>query len=256
LSYQNNPGLHPMKYTEHRNIPLPKSPYVGHMSWNQLLFAHWPVDPDIVKPHIPATLTLETWDDKAWIGVVPFKMTDTRPRFVPPIPGFSVFPELNLRTYVTAEDQPGVWFFSLDAANPLAVWGARTFFRLPYMNAKMNIEWKKDGSIRYYSHRTHHGEPSANFEASYQPTGNVYYSSRDKLEYFLTERYCLYSAHKGKIYRGHIHHLPWPLQPADCSISVNTMAKAAGIELPEMPPLLHYADFLKVLVWPLEKVRS
>src|SRR5437660_117310 len=131
--------MKPFDSVDHRPFPPPKRPWVGHMSWKNLLFAHWPVDPDVIRPFIPAGLTLETYDGSAWIGVVPFMMTETRARFSLNIPGFSTFPELNVRTYVTAEEQPGVWFFSLDAANRLAVWGARSFFHLPYFNAEMKL---------------------------------------------------------------------------------------------------------------------
>jgi uncharacterized protein len=255
VNYQGKPGLHPLSYKEHRPFPTPKGPWIGHMNWHELLFAHWPMDPDIMRPLIPPGLTLETWDGQAWIGVVPFRMSGVRPRFSPSIPGLSAFPELNVRTYVTAEAKPGVWFFSLDAAKALAVWGARTFFYLPYFNAQMEAMKQSDDTIVYRSHRTHKGAPPADFRATYRPTGNVYYSERDTLEHFLTERYCLYSANKGMVYRSGIHHLPWPLQPAEWSVEINTMTQAAGVDLPEMQPLLHYADFIKVVFWPLEPVR-
>jgi uncharacterized protein len=248
--------MKPFDSVEHRPFPPPSTPWVGHMGWKHLLFAHWPVDPDIVRPMIPPGLTLETWDGKAWIGVVPFLMVETRPRFSPDIPGFSTFPELNVRTYVTAEGKPGVWFFSLDAANALAVWGARTFFHLPYYNAEMSEHKRPDDTIEYRSHRTHKGANPAEFRGSYRPTDNVYYSVRDSFEYFLTERYCLYSAHKNKVYRADIHHLQWPLQPAEASIEINTMTQASGIDIPEMPPLLHYAEYIEVYAWYLERVKT
>jgi uncharacterized protein len=246
---------HPLDHTDHRPYPFQRGPWIGHMNWHELLFAHWPIDPDVMRPLIPPGLTLDTWEGNAWIGVVPFRMSGVRPRFVPSIPGVSAFPELNVRTYVTAEDKPGVWFFSLDAANALAVWGARSFFYLPYFNAAMAAPKEADGKINYRSHRTHKNAPPGDFSASYRATGDVYYSEPGTLEHFLTERYCLYSANKGTVYRSGIHHVPWPLQPAECSMEINTMAQAAGVTLPEMPPLLHYADLIKVLFWPLERVR-
>jgi uncharacterized protein len=148
-----------------------------------------------------------------------------------------------------------VWFFSLDAAKAIAVWGARTFFHLPYFNAQMEATKGSDDTIIYRSHRTHRAAPPTDFHATYRPTGNVYTSERGTLEHFLTERYCLYSADKGKVYRSGIHHVPWPLQPAECSLEVNTMTQVADVELPQVPPLLHYADFIKVVFWPLERVR-
>src|SRR5262245_10075958 len=123
--------------TEHRPWPLPGRPWVMAMRWHDLLFAHWPVDPAVLRPLIPASLQIDTYDGQAWIGVVPFRMTGVRPRFVPPLPGLSAFAEINVRTYVTIEQKPGVWFFSLDAANRLAVWAARLSYHLPYCFARI-----------------------------------------------------------------------------------------------------------------------
>src|SRR5579871_2480588 len=95
------------------------------MQWHDLLFMHWPVPVDQLRPLIPPALAIETFDGMAWLGLVPFRMSGVRPRFVPALPWLSAFPELNVRTYVTSAGKPGVWFFSLDAANPLAVHGAR-----------------------------------------------------------------------------------------------------------------------------------
>jgi len=142
------------------------------MQWHDLLFMHWPVPPAVLRPLIPPALALETFDGAAWLGVTPFRMAGTRPRLVPPLPWLSAFPELNVRTYVTAEGKPGVWFFSLDAANPLAVRGARALFHLPYYDAAMEVE--KDGhGVRYTSTRTHRGTLSATFTGGYRPCGPV-----------------------------------------------------------------------------------
>lgn len=240
----------PLAQTEHRTSTLPDGPWVGHMNWHHLLFAHWPISYEVLRPLIPQGLALDTHDGDAWVGVVPFDMSGVRPRFSPNIPGFSAFPEINVRTYVTARGQPGVWFFSLDAANRLAVWGARTFLHLPYFNADIQADTGADGVTRYRCQRTHRGAPSARFEAAYSPAGTARHAEPGTLEHFLTERYCLYAAHKGTIYRQPIHHLPWPLQAAEWTVSENTMAEAAGIDLPAGPPLLHYAELQEVLVWP------
>jgi uncharacterized protein YqjF (DUF2071 family) len=107
--------------------------------WGKLLFMHWAIDPEFLRPLIPSQLSIDTFDGKAWIGVVPFTMWGIRASFLPPIPGTSAFHELNVRTYVHFKGVPGVWFFSLDAASSLAVWGARTFYHLPYFNAEMSL---------------------------------------------------------------------------------------------------------------------
>jgi uncharacterized protein YqjF (DUF2071 family) len=149
--------------------------------------------------------------------------------------------------------KPGVYFFSLDAANPLAVLGARTAFRLPYYNAEMKLT-EQGERIHYTSHRTHHGAPPADFAGSYGPVGEIYHSEFGTLDHWLTERYCLYTIKGERPFRAEIHHLPWPLQPASAELSVNTVAAAAGITLPNQPPLLHFAKRVDMVNWFLEPV--
>jgi uncharacterized protein YqjF (DUF2071 family) len=194
------------------------------------------------------------FDGRAWLGVVPFRMSGVRPRYVPALPWVSAFPELNVRTYVTAGNKPGVWFFSLDAANPLAVWLARWTFALPYYTARMLVV-HGNGRIRYASTRTHRGAPWAQFGAWYWPVGAVYQAMPGTLEHWLTERYCLYVAnHRGHLWRGEIHHRQWPLQPAAAAIVTNTMTAPLGIALPCTTPLLHFARRQDVLAWRLQPV--
>jgi len=221
-------------------------------TWNDLLFAHWPVPPELMRALVPQQLSLDTFDGECWVAVAPFHMTRVRARFVPPIPGVSAFPELNVRTYVTVGGKPGVYFFSLDAASRLAVWAARAGYRLPYHFAHMEIS-NRDGRIQYRSSRTG-GE--AELRADYRPVTPVQLRAQGTLEHWLTERYCLYTVARGEVFRAEIHHEPWPLQDAEAQIAQNTMAKAAGIELPRISPLLHFAKRLQVLIWPLKPVRG
>ena len=240
----------------HRPWPLPHRPWVMAMQWHDLLFMHWPVPPAVLRPLIPPALALETFDGAAWLGVTPFRMAGTRPRLVPPLPWLSAFPELNVRTYVTAEGKPGVWFFSLDAANPLAVRGARALFHLPYYDAAMEVE-KDDHGVRYTSTRTHRGTLGATFTGGYRPCGPVTPAVVDSLEYWLTERYCLYTTDRRCwVWRGNIHHARWPLQPAEADIVCNTMANQLRLRLPPRAPLLHFAKRLDVVAWPLEAVNA
>src|SRR5918998_4467566 len=157
--------------TEHRTYPLPEGTWALGMSWRDLLFMHWPVRADSLRPLVPPALKLDTFDGNAWLGVVPFRMTGVRPRFVPPVPALSNFPEINLRTYVTAGGIPGIWFFSLDAHNPVAVRLARATFHLPYFDARMSCRPSDDGLL-YRSARTHRGAPPAEFAARYEPSGD------------------------------------------------------------------------------------
>jgi uncharacterized protein YqjF (DUF2071 family) len=218
-------------------------------SWHDLLFAHWAIDASVLRPHIPAKLDIDTFAGEAWLGIVPFRMTGVRLRGTPPLPWLSEFPELNVRTYVTAQDKPGVWFFSLDAANSVAVAAARLSFHLPYFRARMKCS-EVDGWIQYQSERSHRGAPGAVFEARYQAGGHFFEARRGTLEHFLTERYCLYSAaSEGRIYRGEIHHPPWLLQPAEAQFSRNSMAEAASLALPAELPLLHLAKRQDMVAW-------
>ncbi len=221
--------------------------------WHELLFAHWPISPELLHPLIPPVLTLDTYEHQAWVGIVPFRMSYVRPRGVPPVPGLSAFPELNVRTYVTVSGIPGVYFFSLDAGNSIAVTLARTFFHLPYFKAMMKCR-RVDDTIHYDSHRTHHSAPSADLVATYRPIGPVIYSDPGTLVHWFTERYCLYTVANKRVYRGDIHHLPWPLQAAELDIARNTMARSHNIQLPDTSPLLQYADRQEVLIWPLQAV--
>lgn len=221
------------------------------MRWHDLLFLHWPVSASALRPHIPAGLELDTRDGSAWLGVVPFRMSGVAPRFVPPIPGLSAFPEINLRTYVTADGKPGVWFFSLDVTSALAVWVARTRFHLPYFRARMQVK-QRGGTVHYSSTRL---EGGAAFVGEYRPTGDVFRAEPGSLEEFLTERYCLYSANAaGELFRGDIHHEPWPLQPAEARVSVNTLADSLGVSLQGVEPLAHFARNLQVIAWNLQRV--
>ncbi|MCA9214886.1 MAG: DUF2071 domain-containing protein [Planctomycetales bacterium] len=219
------------------------------MSWHDLLFMHWSVPAEAIRALVPEPLEIDTFRGRAWLGIVPFRMSDVAPRFVPGIPWLSAFPELNVRTYVTADDKPGVWFFSLDATNPIAVRIARAFFHLPYMDARIKLTESERG-FDYVSRRTHRGEPPAELDVSYKPTSEQFFAKSGTLEYWLTSRYCLYAANNnGEVLRGEIDHDPWPLQKAECTVNKNTMAEAAGIELPDEPPHLLFVNDISVIAW-------
>ena len=219
-------------------------------TWHDLLFAHWPVDAGALRPLIPAKIALDLFEGQAWVGVVPFHMSRIRGRGAPAIPGLSRFAELNVRTYVTLHDKAGVFFFSLDAASRAAVWAAQRFYHLPYFFADMSVTAEGE-AISYISRRA---GGKAEFRASYAPIAPVRPSTRGSLDHWLTERYCLYTEHEGRVFRGEVHHQPWPLQRAKADIMTNTMAIASGIGLPATPPLLHFARRLEVLIWPLRRV--
>lgn len=243
-----------MTQTAHRPWPLPEGPWIMAQTWNDLLFAHWPVSADLLAPFIPAGLAIDRFEGEAWLGVVPFWMSGVRPRYVPSLPYFSRFAELNVRTYVVAGGKPGVLFLSLDAANPVAVAAARRWFHLPYFNAAMSVQEER-GTIRYSSRRIHRGAPEAVFTGSYRPTSPVFTARPGTLEHWLTERYCLYTADRhGNLLRGEIHHQPWPLQWAEAEIEQNSMAACHGLTLPDTKPLLHFSKTLQTRIWGLRRV--
>jgi len=237
-----------------RPWPVSSSPWIVTQKWHDLLFMHWRVKPDHLRTQIPKGIELDTFDGSAWVGVVPFRMSGIRVRWTPPIPSASTFPELNVRTYVTKNGKPGVWFFSLDAASALAVAAARHWFHLPYFRAQFSVTMDSDGRIEYRSRRTHRDAPSADLRLSYKPAGEIFHAQPDSLEYFLAERYCLYAFNGHRIFCGEIDHQPWPLQSAEAQIQLNTMAAASAIALPNEKPLLHFSRYQDVKIWGLQEV--
>lgn len=233
--------------TSHRPWPLPKSPWVIFMRWHDLIFLHWPIRPGYIRPLIPPRLELDTFDGWCWIGIVPFRMSGVRPRYVP-VP--MALPELNVRTYVKTSGRTGVWFFSLDASSWIAVRVAR-WLGLPYFDARIRIALPGD-TVQYDSVRIHKKAPGAEFSGHYRPVGPVYHATPGTLDHWLTERYCLFAAvDPAKVVFGEIHHAPWALQPAEIELRVNNMTQPIGLELPEQKPLAHFARLQEVVAWPI-----
>lgn len=233
---------------DHRPWPMPDSPWVMTQTWHDLLFAHWPVDARELRARVPSSFELDRFDDAAWLAIVPFRMANVAPRGVPSLPWISEFPELNVRTYVRVDERPGIYFFSLDAGSALAVWAARRFLNLPYYAATMQVTAHAQ-NIAYQSRRSQDSS-LARLSADYRPVGEPFHAAPGSLEYFLTERYCLYNVtHRGAPYRLDIHHPPWLLQHADGELMQNTMAEAAGLVLPDVEPLLHFARRQDMVAW-------
>lgn len=258
-----------LDHVDHRPWPLPERRWIMGQSWEDLLFAHWRVTVEELRPHVPQALEIELHDGSAWLGIVPFRVTGLRSRGVLPLPGVSSFRELNVRTYVrTAAGKPGIWFFSLDATSRLAVRAARRQYKLPYFDARIALDrsagWTDVECARL-------GERGRVFSGRYRPAGPASTSRPGSLEWFLTERYCLYagagSARGGAadarpadraasggagaaegLYRADIHHAPWVLRPAEAEIELTSIAP---FEL-RGEPLCHVAERQDVVVWPLE----
>jgi uncharacterized protein YqjF (DUF2071 family) len=237
----------------HRPWPMPDGPWLMTQSWHDLLFAHWRVDPAVLRRLVPDAFALDLFEGSGWLGIVPFRMTNVAPRGVPSLPVLSRLPELNVRTYVRVGDKPGVYFFSLDAGRALATIAARRLLNLPYHTASMHVCMADAGLVSYRSDRQ--GAPPAAFSATYRATGSPFLPASGTLEHFLTERYCLYHLTRaGAPYRLEIHHPPWRLQPAEAEITRNTMAVAAGVTLPVSAPLLHFSARQDMVAWPPESL--
>lgn len=223
--------------------------------WSELLFAHWPVPLAAVRPLVPTSLPLDTYDGSAWISIASFYLSHLRPRYLPALPWISEFPELNVRTYVSLGGKPGVYFFSLDAGSAFAVEAARALYRLPYLRADMRTARRSDGRVSYASRRTDRRGKPATFEATYSPAGPVTRAAPGTLDHWLTERYCLYAVDGGsRVWRAEIHHHPWPLQPVRAAIATNSMVAAAGLSV-AAPTFLAFASTIDVVVWRPRRVR-
>lgn len=215
-------------------------------TWDDLLFVHYPVAPEQLRALVPDGLEVEEHSGSGWLGVTPFVVTGLRARGLLPLPFTSSFRELNVRTYVSRDGKPGIWFFSLDASSQLAVEAARRLYRLPYFRAEISVRRRGD-ELLYECSR---GDAKA-FSAAYRADGEPFEAGPGSLEQFLTERYCLYAEHEGQLYRAEIHHRPWPLQPAAARIDLNTMPP---LKVTEDEPLLHFSARQDVVIWPLERI--
>jgi uncharacterized protein YqjF (DUF2071 family) len=233
-----------------------------YQRWAELLFLHWAVPETMLRPLIPPGLEIDTFEGNAYIGLVPFTMTGVRPKLFPPFPPLSNFHETNVRTYVHFRGRdPGVWFFSLDAANSLAVRIARAWYKLPYHFAKMQMTYVADLSrpiqwIDYATERLWPAPTPAHCQVRYAPLGPVAPAQVGTLEHFLAERYILYTCSQGKLFSGQVHHAPYPLQTAQFARLEETLLAAAGIQRPDEAPLAHFAREVTVNIFPLRRVRE
>jgi uncharacterized protein len=252
--------------TGHRPFPVQAGPWIMPQRWEHLLFYHWPVDSALVASKLPTGMELDLWHDddgpdrsdpKAWLAIVPF-LLHYMPRGLHYLPIWVGFNELNLRTYVRYKGTPGVYFFTLEADELLSIAVARTAFHLTYQYSQFQVT-TTDDKVAFSAQRNRvwnqatgqHNQPHLNVEYGPMPGSSVI-DNPSPLERFLTERYCFFSADaKGRIHQGNIHHSPWPLQPAWCTETVNTVPQAFGFEGPTCPPLLHYCRSLDVAAWPV-----
>jgi uncharacterized protein YqjF (DUF2071 family) len=246
----------PTSDTAHRPWRLPDEPWIMAQRWSDLLFAHWRLPADTVRPLLPASLPLDTYDGSAWISVASFYLSHLRPHGLPALPFVSEFPELNVRTYTSLDEKPGVYFFSLDAGSALAVEAARTLYHLPYLRAAMRTHRDAEGVVSYDSRRTDPRGAPAQFRARYRAAGPIGHSAPGTLDHWLTERYCLYAVDRARrIHRAEIHHHQWPLQSVRAEIETNTMVHAIGMQV-GAPERVAFASMIDVVVWRPHLVRA
>ena len=235
---------------EHRPWPLPERGWLQAQTWERLCFLHWRVPEDGLRALVPDRLELDTHDGSAWLGITPFRISGLRLRGLLPVPRLSSFLELNVRTYVTIDDRPGIFFFSLDAGSRFAVESARRIYRVPYLHARMRVRGRGD-AVEFESERTQSDGPSARLALRYEAADAAAEPEPGSLEWFLTERYCLYTLdERQRVLRGDIHHPPWRLRPATARVGANTMARQIGLDL-HGEPLLHLAERQDVVFWKL-----
>ena len=235
----------------------PRGRVAGYQTWTDLLFIHWRVPSSVLRPLLPAQVEIDEFAGSAWIGLVPFHMSGVRPRWFPALPGVSEFHETNLRTYVLCNGEPGVWFFSLEAANSLAVRVARWRWRLKYFRAEMEIA-RRDTAIEYRSRRLWPAPIPATTDIAAEigdwiPGGNAPgEATSGTLEFYLAERYLLFTeAAPGVIARGQVHHRPYPLKSATLLRCDQSLTSAAGVVLPNPPVHTLFSPGVKVEIFPL-----
>lgn len=250
----NPPGSLDHRADTNRPWPPPKHPWLMRMQWYSVLFAHWPVEARLLEPYLLPGLELDLWEDQAWLSIVPFGMKGVSLRGFPSVPSLSSFLECNVRTYVVADGKPGALFLSIEANSKLAVRAARWGAGLPYCDADMRLKQMRDGTVFYQSTRTHADQPSGEFIALYRPEGEVFYAEPGSFDYWLCERYCLYTYHFNKTLRGEINHPNWPLQKTTCEIKVNTLTHGFGFSLDEQPAHMHFSPHIHAHAWMFEPI--
>jgi uncharacterized protein YqjF (DUF2071 family) len=230
----------------------PRGKAALRQSWRELLFLHWSVPVEMLRPLVPRRLEIDTFEERAFVGLVPFTMTGVRPVWAPAVPGLSDFHEVNVRTYVHLDGRdPGVWFLSLDASSRLAVLVARATYHLPYRFARMSLTHGPGGEVRYSSRRLWPGPRPAACAMRYRPASPVATAAPGSLDHFFAERYVLYAARQGRLWRGRVHHPPYPIQAAAVEDLDESLVAASGVRHGPEAPMALYAKGVSVEVFGL-----
>ena len=226
--------------------------------WHNLLFLHWPVPISLICNQIPKQLELDTYNNKAWIGIIPFQMKKLRPSYAFPIPKISNFTEINLRTYVKDKyNRKGVWFFSLDTQNSFGNWIAKTFFHLNYRYAKTSFlsDTEERNTCKFKLPNTKH--PTQIFSWQHTQDSLIPSKKPESLDFFLTERYRLYSFNKEKntLLTGTLNHEPYKLnRPKLINYSTDLFSSNAINHTNNYPESVLACRSVKVSIFPIERV--
>lgn len=237
----------------HRPFPLYSKNWIMRQAWRNLVFLHWPIPKGILRKFIPTPLQIDTFNGYAWLGIVAFVMDGIYPRNIPFCSLIHKFPEVNLRTYVQYRGKPGVFFLSLDVDNWASNIIAKRWFKLPYYPAQVTYE-QNDRVIHCESIRKSNNT-QIRFKGRLRPSHKIFHARSETLDFWLTERYCLYSIDTNKnVYCGEIHHRSWPLQKVDIEVEVNTLTSHLNIDLSNKKPITHFSTGVDSLIWNIRKV--
>jgi uncharacterized protein YqjF (DUF2071 family) len=237
----------------HLPFPMPERSHALVQEWRDLTFMHWEVEPEALMPHIPKGLEIDLFQGKAYVGTIPFVMKNVRPRMLPPLPGVSTFPEFNIRTYVTKNGKPGVLFITLDAQSRITCWHAPRSYGLPYRYAKCKL----NASNEKYSWKSRRTSDGVELEGECEIHGESRVAEKNSLEYFLFERYSLYTEHRGKLHMAYTLHAPWVFKDGTAKIIKNTLTESYGLGIDVMNPQhVHASEGVYVQTWPIEEVVS
>ena len=238
---------------DHLPFPMPDRPHALVQEWRNLTFMHWEVSPEKLQPHIPEGLEIDLFDGKAYVGTIPFQMRNVRPRLLPSVPGISTFPEFNVRTYVTKNGKPGVLFLTLDAQSRVTCFYAPRKYGLPYRYAKCNVHVESE---KHYSWTSRRKDGGQSLIGTTKRLGPVERAAEGSLEYFLFERYSLYTWHNGVLKRAYTHHLPWKYSTAEVEMQSNTLLDSYNLNVKDslQPEYIHMSPGVEVQTWNIEPI--
>ncbi|MBT5392334.1 MAG: DUF2071 domain-containing protein [Euryarchaeota archaeon] len=240
---------------KHIPFPMPHRKCTLYQNWKHLTFMHWKVDIEQLKTYIPEGLEIDLYNGDAYVGVIPFIMEKVRPRGLPWLPFISTFGEFNIRTYVKKDDVPGVLFLTLDAQSMVTCFHAPRSYGLPYRYAKAKVKIGKDGKYTWFSRRKKGGESLIGTTNS---SGQLEQARDGSIEYFLFERYSLYTWHEGSLHRAYTHHEPWKYCVAEVQVETNTLLESynLGISSPLKPEYIHMSTGVQVQTWNIQPVEG